>query len=63
MQRRRERPAALPRLEAMAELVRLGVVKPAVSEVGVLEVAATEGAPSSVASELLALQRHGKTAR
>ena len=63
MERRRQHQPPLAPLEAMANLVRLGAVAPAVSDVGVLDVAATDGAPSTAVSDMLALQRSGDTAR
>jgi hypothetical protein len=55
MERRREHQTSPPPREAMAELVRLGVVQPAASDVSVLDVVAIDGAPSTAASDMLAL--------
>jgi hypothetical protein len=63
MERRRQHEPPPAPLEAMANLVRLGAVAPAVGDVGVLDVAATDGAPSTAVSDMLARQRSGDTAR
>jgi hypothetical protein len=63
MERRRRHHLPPAPLEAMANLVRLGAGAPAVSGVGVLDVAATGGEPSTAVSEMLAVQRSGDTAR
>lgn len=63
MERSRSHEPGLPPVAAMASLVRRGVVARAASRVDVLDVAATEGAPSTAVSDMLALQRSGDTTR